>query len=214
MKTAAKQAGTERKKTSTLGTRCWSCLRCQAPAQRYSSASRIGSVQSSSVVPFFTGHSVPVHGMVGKGATAETPKIQAPAQRYNRACRMERCAGWLCRATLAGQSVFVHGLVSRGATAETPKIQAPAQRYNRACRMERCAGWLCRATLAGQSVFVHGLVSRGATAETPKIERESTSASMQVWKTGERLQNAQPHCVYGTQCNESMEWRLWQGMWQ
>ena len=63
----------------------------------------LGGVQGGSVVPFLAGHSVLVHGMVSRRATAETPKIQAPAQRYNRACRMERCAGWVCRATLAGQ---------------------------------------------------------------------------------------------------------------
>ena len=35
----------------------------------------LGGVQGGSVVPFFSGDSVLVHGMVSRGATAKTPKL-------------------------------------------------------------------------------------------------------------------------------------------
>ena len=85
-KTAVKQAVRLRKKTTTLGTRCWSCLRCQAPAQRYNSASRIGRCAGWLCRATLAGQAVSVHGMVSRRATAETPKLSGASLREHQ-CR-------------------------------------------------------------------------------------------------------------------------------
>ena len=70
-----------KRKTTTHGTRCWRRSRCWAPAQRYNRACRIGSTQGGMIVSLCVGHPVHVHGVVSRGATAETSK-----EKVMRAC--------------------------------------------------------------------------------------------------------------------------------